>query len=92
MISWLVRKVVERSYDKLNSWDLDAVVGQFASDAVLVFEYISIRKTADRFEYVPVSEFVVDVTKGEITERPLADPACLRTAAASARTRRPSRC
>jgi hypothetical protein len=48
--------------------------------AVLMFEYVSIRKLDGRFVYVPVTEFVVDVVKGEIDERPLADPLCVRTA------------
>ena len=45
----------------------------------LLFEYVSIRKNENRFEYVPVSEFIVDVAKAEITERPLADPLCVRS-------------
>jgi hypothetical protein len=48
--------------------------------AVLLFEYVSIRKVDGRFVYVPVTEFVVDVAKGDIVERPLADPLCVRTA------------
>ena len=46
----------------------------------LVFEYVSIRKNENRFEYVPVSEFIVDVAKAEITERALADRTCVRSA------------
>ena len=48
--------------------------------ATLVFEYVSIRKKDDRFEYVPVSEFAVDVATGEITERALSDVVCIRSA------------
>jgi hypothetical protein len=47
---------------------------------VLIFEYVSIRKVDDRFVYVPVTEFVVDVAKNDIVERPLADPLCARRA------------
>jgi hypothetical protein len=39
--------------------------------SVLVFEYVSIGKTARAFEHVPVAEFVVDVTAGTVTERVL---------------------
>lgn len=50
------------------------------SSTVLIFEYVSVRKVDGRFVYVPVTEFVVDVAKGDIVERPLADPLCVRTA------------
>jgi hypothetical protein len=41
------------------------------SGSVLVFEYVSIGKTARAFEHVPVAEFVVDVTAGTVVERVL---------------------
>ena len=37
--------------------------------SVLVFEYVSIGKTARAFEHVPVAEFVVDVTAATVAER-----------------------
>ncbi len=48
--------------------------------ATLVFEYVSIRKKDNRFEYVPVSEFLVDVATGQVVERPVGDPLCVRSA------------
>jgi len=39
--------------------------------SVLVFEYVSIGKTARAFDHVPVAEFVVDVKAGTVTERVL---------------------
>ena len=36
--------------------------------SVLVFEYVSIHKRAERFDFVPVAEYVVDVRSGEVAE------------------------
>jgi hypothetical protein len=41
------------------------------SGSVLVFEYVSIVKSARAFDHVPVAEFVVDVVAGTVTERVL---------------------
>jgi len=35
----------------------------------LVFEYVSVVKQADRFDWVPVGEFEVDLDANELTER-----------------------
>jgi hypothetical protein len=48
--------------------------------AVLVFEYVSVRKNDGRFEYLPVSEFVVDPATSTITERSLSTIVCIRSA------------
>lgn len=41
------------------------------ADSVLIFEYVSIRKIADRFAFVPVAEYRVDAAAGLVTERVL---------------------
>ncbi len=43
------------------------------SESVLVFQYVSLRKTPKGFAHVPVAEFLVDVTTGRITEQTI-DP------------------
>jgi hypothetical protein len=42
-------------------------------DAILVFEYIGIHKTADEFEFLTVAEYVVDIDAGRVTENMLND-------------------
>lgn len=39
-----------------------------ASDDQIIFEYISIEKINDRFEFVPVAKYVADVATGVVTE------------------------
>ena len=52
------------------------------SDEVLIFEYVSIRKTPDGFIEVPVAEFVVDLDANTLVETTLEQGAdCLRMAA-----------
>jgi hypothetical protein len=47
----------------------------------LIFEYVAIRKDADRFRFVPVMEFQVNVQMGQVSQRPMADEVdCLRAA------------
>ncbi len=48
------------------------------ADAVLVFEYISIRKAPHRFEFVPVAEYIVNVAAGTVEEHLVSDPSALR--------------
>jgi len=38
-------------------------------DARLVFEYVSVVRRDDRFDWVPVAEYHVDVNRGSVTER-----------------------
>jgi hypothetical protein len=40
-----------------------------ARESVLTFEYVSITKQPDRFGYLPVAEYVVDVHAGTVRER-----------------------
>jgi hypothetical protein len=47
----------------------------------LVFEWVDIVKQATRFEFVTAAEFAVDVRRGAIDERIVADAATLRSAA-----------
>ena len=42
-------------------------------DAILVFEYIGIRKTKTEFEFLTVAEYVVDTEAGKVTEHMLND-------------------
>jgi len=51
-----------------------------SADCVLVFEYVSIRKTPHRFDFVPVAEYTVDISSGEVAERLLNEDAPVRTA------------
>jgi hypothetical protein len=37
--------------------------------SVVIFEYISIKKSQDRFEFVTIGEYVVDVYHGSIEEK-----------------------
>jgi hypothetical protein len=37
----------------------------------VVFEYMSVRKDRDAFEFVPVADYTVDLAAGTVTERPL---------------------
>ncbi len=43
------------------------------ADAVLVFEYVAIRKITQRFEFIPAVEYIVDVTAGMVEEHVLSD-------------------
>src|SRR5262249_5288414 len=47
---------------------------------VLVFVYISIRKTASRFEYVPIAEYTVDARLGTVDEAILDQTVSVRAA------------
>jgi hypothetical protein len=49
-----------------------------AEGSVLIFEYVSIQRTPERYEYVPVCEFRVDPHAGGIEERILSDVITLR--------------
>lgn len=53
------------------------------ADSVLVFEYVSIRKAAEQFEYVTTAEFCVDLAASAIREHVLNPAAPLRTAHAA---------
>jgi hypothetical protein len=48
--------------------------------SVVVFEYLSIRKSQDRFEFVPIGEYVVDVYHGSVEEKLLDDRFSVREA------------
>src|SRR5262249_8365455 len=61
------------------------------ADSVLVFEYVSIRKTPVGFEFVPVAEYIVDLQSGEVTEKLLRKDAPVRTASAVSRIHTGSR-
>ena len=61
------------------------------ADGLLVFEYVSIRKTPERFEFIPMAEYTVDVQSGEITEKLLRTDAPLRTASPLSRIHTASR-
>jgi hypothetical protein len=50
-------------------------------DATLVFEYVSVVKRHDRFEFVPVAEYVVDTARGSVDERILDGSTSTRAAA-----------
>jgi hypothetical protein len=54
-----------------------------APDSVLVFEYVSVAKRADGFEFVPAAEYVVDVEASTVQER-IVDPSLSVRAAAEA--------
>jgi hypothetical protein len=43
------------------------------AEAVLVFEYVSIRKDPGRFTFAPAAEYEVDLEAGRLTERVLTD-------------------
>ena len=49
-----------------------------ATDSNLVFEYMSIVKTRERFEFIPVVEFIVDVEAGTVVEHTLNDSISIR--------------
>lgn len=49
------------------------------SGTVLVFEYVSIRKSESRFEFLPVAEYVVDVSAGTVQERILSSLVSVRS-------------
>jgi hypothetical protein len=53
------------------------------ADALVVFEYVCIRKTSARFEFVPAAEYVVDPRSGKISERLLTEDAPVRSAHAA---------
>jgi hypothetical protein len=48
--------------------------------ARLVFEYVSLSKQSGRFGETPVAEFLVDPKTETVSERPIADTTCLRSA------------
>lgn len=52
------------------------------ADDVLVFEYVSIRKNAEEFEYAPTAEFTVDARRGDVVERVIDEASPLRTGTA----------
>jgi hypothetical protein len=49
------------------------------SDAVLVFEYVSIWKGQGRFDFLPVAEYAVDVCAGTVRERILSQAVSVRS-------------
>jgi hypothetical protein len=53
------------------------------TDALIVFEYISISKTPTQFEFSAVSEYVVDLLTGDVVERVLDPQANVRAAHAA---------
>jgi hypothetical protein len=50
------------------------------ADSVLIFEYVSIRKTPKRFAFVSVAEYTVDLEANDVSERLLSADAPVRTA------------
>jgi hypothetical protein len=50
------------------------------ADCVLEFEYVSIRKATDKFEFVPVTEYTVDAAAETIEERVLDESFSVRAA------------
>jgi hypothetical protein len=55
------------------------------ADSVLVFEYVSIYKVPERFQFVPTAEYQVDVHTGEVLEWLLREDAPVRTGHAVSR-------
>jgi len=51
-----------------------------ADDALVVFDYVSIRKQAGGFVYVPVARFTVDTENATVHEQPLVDDVAIRQA------------
>ena len=49
---------------------------------VLIFQYVSVLKRQDRFDFHPVAEYVVDVARAAVSERVL-DPSISVSAAAA---------
>ena len=49
-----------------------------AADDVLVFEYVSVRKNADAFEFAPAAEFTVDPRLTEVVERAIDETVSVR--------------
>jgi hypothetical protein len=49
-----------------------------AADSVLEFEYVSIGKPADRFEFTTIAEYTVDPATGEVVERALDEAVSVR--------------
>jgi hypothetical protein len=59
-------------------------------DHVLLFDYITIRKAAHRFEFIPMAEYTVDPHTGEVTEKLLRLDAPVRAASPVSRIHRAS--
>ena len=51
--------------------------------SLLVFQCVSVQKRADRFEFVPAAEYVVDTRHGSVGEHILDSAVSLRKPAAS---------
>jgi hypothetical protein len=61
------------------------------ADSVLAFEYVTIRKTPERFEFIPMAIYTVDLQNGEVSEKLLRQDAPVRTASAVSRVHSASR-
>jgi hypothetical protein len=60
-------------------------------DSVLLFEYVAVEKDVDRFDFVPIAEFVFDPLDGSIAERTLVPTASVRAKAAGSPIHRAAR-
>ena len=47
-------------------------------DSILIFEYVSIHKTDTKFEFVPVAEYIVDLSVEKVSEKTLNDVVSVR--------------